>query len=206
MGTNYVNDETDDVVLGIADKYRVVYTLSVIPATISGSPGNAVQLYPSITKNGEAIAKDVSYLSSASLVASTSGSGLITLLTSGSCNINVSLTDNNSVFSNIPVTVAGSPVSSVYEIRVNPNVDYILEGGTEVFTTYLYLNGIQQGDAFAYAINGTDVLSDKYIFTTINTNSFSIENTKMDLEHPLLVDITSGSHTKQIDISLRGAW
>jgi hypothetical protein len=204
MGTNYVNADTDDLVLGIADKYKSVYTFDITPTSISGSPTMSFQLYPTITKNGVAVSSTVDYLSSGSNIATVSGSGVVALVTSGSCTISASINNDIILTKQIAVTVANTPIVN-YEVRTSPSIDYILQGDTTTFTTYLYQNGNILNNAFIFTTDN-DVATEKYDFTIISDNSFSIKNNLMDLVNILTVTATSGSYTSDIELSLRGAW
>ena len=83
LGSHAVNPDSDDLVLGIADKYKNSYLLSVFPISTSGSIGGSVQIYPTITLNGDPVTKPISYLSSASPIATVSNSGLIDFISTG---------------------------------------------------------------------------------------------------------------------------
>jgi hypothetical protein len=104
----------------------------------------------------------------------------------------------------IAVTVANTPIVN-YEVRTSPSIDYILQGDTTTFTTYLYQNGNILNNAFIFTTDN-DVATEKYDFTIISDNSFSIKNNLMDLVNILTVTATSGSYTSDIELSLRGAW
>jgi hypothetical protein len=101
------------------------------------------------------------------------------------------------------VTASGT---STNEVRVLPsdNIE-ILESETTIFTTYLYSNGVAQANTFTFAPANTNVPTDHYIMIT-NNNGFSLENVERYLDWPLLITATSGSYTKQISITLNGAF
>jgi len=65
---------------------------------------------------------------------------------------------------------------------------------------------VQQSDAYAFALANSNVPSDHYVLTTIDDNSFSVQNVEMYLSYPLVISATSGSYTKDISVDLRGAW
>ena len=205
LGSHSVNLDTDDVILGIADKYKNNYTISVLPTTISGSVGGSAQIYPTITLNGDIISKDISYLSSSSAIATVSGSGLVNFVSTGSCNIRTYITNNTSASAIIPVTISASAISA-YEIRITSNDGYILEGDTKTYTVYGYINGIVQGDTFTFNLADANVPVDHYIKTNINGNSFSVQNIERFFDYPVLITCTNGINSKQIEIWLNGAF
>lgn len=203
MGGNYENEDTDNLVLGIANYYKTVYSLSLSPTTISGSPGNIIQSVPTLTLNGTQTIKPISFISSSSTV-TTTGSGLITLVSSGSATITAYMVDNTSASAAISVVVSGSsPISS--EIRISPTPSYILEGDTQTYTCYLYEGGLIQGNAFVFTTSGS-VPANHYTLTSISNNSFSIKNIEKYLTDNLTVTCTSGSYIKDVDLSMKGAW
>jgi hypothetical protein len=205
LGSHYINLDTDDLVLGIADKYKNSYVISASPVAISGSVGGSMQIYPTLTLNGDPISKPISYLSSASTIATVSGSGLVTFISTGSCNITTYMTNNTSASAITSVTISASAVSS-YEIRVTPNIGYILEGNTTTFTVYGYIGGVVQADTFTFSLANANVPTNHYTKTDIGGNSFSIENLEKYQDYPLLINLVSGTNSKQISIELIGSF
>jgi hypothetical protein len=124
LGSHSVSNDTDDLVLGIADRYKNSYTISASPVVISGSVGGSTQIYTILTLNDDVVLKPISYLSSASSIATVSGSGLVTFVSTGSCNITTYMTNNTSASALSTVTISASAVSD-YEIRVTPNTGFI---------------------------------------------------------------------------------
>lgn len=204
MGGNYVNPETDDLVNGIADGKKFVFSLSLSPSSISGSVGSTYQLIPNLTLNGIVSTKPLSYYSSSSSIATVSSSGIVTLVSSGSANIVCHMTDNITA-SAITLATCSSSID-LYDIRISPNQQYIFEDDTVTFSSYLYLNGVQQADAFTYAIANSDVPTANYEFNVIDGNNFSIKNKLKYLNDPLVIDITSGSYASQLSLEMRGSW
>jgi len=204
LGASYINNETDDITNGIADRYKINYELTITPSSISGSPTETLQLYPTATLNDVVVDKTIVYSSSGSAIASVSGSGLVTLNSTGSCNITGYIENNTSASAIVLVTVSGS--TTLTEIRVNPNPDFILQGETTSYTVYLYTNGVQQSDVFTFTLGNNDVPVENYTLSTISGNSFSIKNIKVYMDDPLVIDCTSGSNTKQLSILLKGSW
>jgi len=202
---NFLNEDTDDLVNGIANYHSSSYSLSVIPTSITGNIGDTFQVTPTLTRNGDPITKPISYSTSASPIATVSGSGLVTLITNGSCIITGCMTNNTSASAVIPVTVSASAVSN-YEIRVSPDSDYILEGETKTYDVKLYLDGVVQADTFTFIINDANVPLDKYTLASPNGNTFVLTNNAYYLDYPLVISCTSGTHNRLLSISLRGAW
>jgi len=205
MGADVVNEDTDDVVNGIADIYKSVYSLTLTPSSIVGTVGDSFLLSSNLEINDITVTKDMTYVSSASSVAIVSGSGGIVLVGNGSANILTYMTDNTSASAICSVVVSASSTAP-YETRVSPANDTILEGTTTTFTVYGYVGGVQQVDAYTFALADSNVPSDHYTLTTIDNNSFSVKNIEMYLAYPLIITASSGSYSEDIEIQLRGAW
>jgi len=205
MGANYVNEDSDDVTNGIADYNRNLYTLSISPSAISADVGDIYELTHSILWNGDPVSKTMSYITSSSEVATVSGSGLVTMVASGSVTITGCMVDNIAVYDTSTVVVSGS-TSTTYEVRVSPTSNLLLQGDTQTYSVYLYTDGVQQADAFVFTVADANVPVNRYTLTVLGDNSFSVENVKFYLENPLSITCTSGSQTKDVDIYLRGGW
>ena len=205
-GMSYINKDVDNLSLGIADYFRNVYALSPSPSTISGSAGTSVEIFPNITLNDVPVIKEMTYSSSASTIATVSGSnlGLVSLVSNGSATISMYAT-GTSASTTVHVVVSASSVMA-YEIRFSPSDNYVLEGDTTIFSVYGYRNGSLLADTFAFALTDANVPGDNYTFTVIDDNHFSIKNTLMYLSYPLIISATSGVNEELIEISLRGAW
>ena len=205
MGANAVNNDTDDVINGIADTYKNVYELTLTPSSISGSVGDTFQISANLEINDISTTKDLTYASSASSIATVSGSGGVILTANGSTDISVYMTDNTSASAVCSVVVSASTVAP-YEIRVSPADDTILEGLTTTFTVYGYVGGVQQADVYLFTLANSNVPGANYILSTVDDNSFSVQNVAMYLAYPLIISATSGSYTEDISVDLRGAW
>jgi len=205
MGADYVNAEEDNLTTGVANYNKYLYSLSISPSAISTDVGDTIQIMPSLTLNGDPSDKSISYSTSSSVVATVSGSGLITTVASGSATITGYMTDNVGMTDTIIVAVSASPVST-YEIRISPTSNILYENDTETYTSYLYLNGVVQADSFVFTLADADVPADHYTLTILNDNSFSLKNNEFYLNDPLSILCTSGSYSKQLDIYLRGSW
>jgi hypothetical protein len=205
-GPHQVNYDTDDIINGIADRYDVVYAVSITSGSvISGAVGTTSQIGAVVTTNGvPSTSQSVAYATSASAIATVSGSGLVSLVSTGSANIVVSMASNVNIYDDVLVNVSGS-ATPTYEVRVSPTDGYILQGDTQVYTSFLYLDGTVQADVFSFTTSGS-VPVGNYVFTVIGDNSFSVENVDMYVDSPLQVVCVSGMHSKTIDVELRGAW
>lgn len=203
---NFVNKELDDVVNGIADVYTNLYNITLSKETASGSSTSTVQLYANVIYNGDSVTRGITWATSAPSIATVSGSGLVTLISNGSCIITAGI-ENNPVSGSCLITVTNTP-SVDNEIRIIPNINYILEGSQRTYSVYLYKDDVVQGDSFVITCNGSSVPSTSYNFVQTDGNHFTITNILRDVSSYLVVQCTSGSiiSPKTAKYYLRGAW
>ena len=201
---NFVNDELDDVVNGIADVYTNVYTIALNRSSASGSPLDVVQLSATVTYNTMSVSRNIEWSTSNSKIATVSTNGAVTLVTTGSCAITANIEDNSTSASCL-IAVSSSPTVNS-EVTISPTTNYILEGSSRSYSVYLYEDDIVQADAFTITCDGNSVPSTSYTFSQTGANGFSISNSLRDVSSYLTVQCVSGSSTKTFDIYLRGAW
>ena len=201
-----INNDVDNLTLGIADYYNNVYALSLTPAVITGNVGETRQLVSTVTLNGNPVTASVVYTSSDAAKVGVSTTGSLTLSASGVAVITSTMASNSTVSDSATVTVSTSGIVSE-EVRITPSDDtFILEDESETFTAYVYTNGIQQSNVFTYPLADANVPAANYTMTAIGNNTFTINNVNKYLDYPLLINATSGSFVKQISINLKGAW
>ena len=201
---NFVNDELDDVVNGIADVYTNVYTIALNRSSASGSPLDVVQLSATVTYNTMSVSRNIEWSTSNSKIATVSTNGAVTLVTTGSCAITANIEDNSTSASCV-ITVSSSPTVNS-EVTISPTTNYILEGSSRSYSVYLYEDDVVQADAFTITCDGNSVPSTSYTFSQTGANGFSVSNALRDVSSYLTIQCVSGSSTKTFDIFLRGAW
>lgn len=202
---NFLNRETDDIINGIADVYTNVYSVILDRETLSGSATDEIQLSVEVLYNGDSVIRDMEWESSDTTIATVDENGLVTLQANGTCTITVSIV-NNPAEDSCVITVSDSP-SANNVIQISPMTNYILEGNSRTYSVYLYIDGVQQADAFTITCNGNDVPSTSYTFTQDDDNTFTITNILRDVESYLTVQCITGILTpKEYNIYLRGAW
>jgi hypothetical protein len=205
LAVDFVNKQTDDLVNGIANAYDNQYVVTLDQSSISGNATQTIQLRASVTLNGESVVRTLIWSSNNTSIATVNSSGLVTLVSAGSCIITCSLSNNSSVYDTTSVTVGVSPVDN-YQVVVSPDKNYILEGQEQTWLIYLYKNNVQQADTFSFSLDSNTVPSSNYIYTVLGDNSFKIKNIKMFLTDNLEITATSGLYSKTIIVSLNGAW
>jgi hypothetical protein len=207
MEVAYVSNGTDDVVNGIADVNNILfdYTIELNNINLSGQVGNTFQLVNTVKQNGTIVSASVIWSSNDITKATVDSNGLVTFVAAGTCTITCTLATNPSIFTGSNVTVSASPVSD-YNIIISSEDNYILEGDVQIYGCYLYLNGIQQPDAFVFTIANNNVPVNNYVFTVLSNNSFSIANKAMYLYSTLDINCVSGIYNQTLSINLKGGW
>lgn len=204
---DYVNNELDDIVNGIADFYTNAYSIDLNMDSISGSIGGSFQLDADITYNHNTVERALDWTTSNALIANVSASGLVTFVANGSAVVTAG-TLSNVVSASCLVTVENAPTVNA-EIVISPNRNYVLESTSGSYTVYLYENGIQQVDVFTITCNGSNVPSTSYVFTQNNDNTFTVQNILRDTSSYLVITCETGSpvtNSKDFVVYLRGAW
>jgi len=201
---DYVNEELDDIVNGIADVNTNLYTITLNKETISGIPTDTIQLIPIVTYNGKTVTRNVTWVTSSALIATVSTSGLVTLVANGTCNITATI-EGNPANDVCPVTVSGTPVLNS-DIRISPDTNFVLEGATNTYAVYLYEDDVQQADAITIVCNRNNVPAINFTFTQTDVNHFTILNSLRDSSSYLTITCTVGAVVKTMNIYLHGAW
>jgi len=204
---NFVNDELDDIVNGIADVNTNLYTITLNKQTAAGIPTDTIQLIPTITYNGKTTTRTVLWTTTDATKATVSSSGLVTLVANGSCNITATI-DGNPANDACAITVSAIPVINS-DVIITPNTNYVLEGASKTYSVYLYENDVLQADLFTITCNGHTVPTDNYTFSQIDGNNFEITNTLRDSSSYLTITCTVvgiGGVSETFDVFLRGGW
>ena len=204
---NFVNDELDDIVNGIADVNTNLYTITLNKASAAGIPTNTIQLIPTITYNGKTVTRTVTWATSNAAIATVSTSGLVTLVANGTCNITATI-EGNPANDVCPITVSSTPVLNS-DIRLSPDTNYVLEGATQAYTVYLYENDSVQIDTFTITCNRNSVPAANFTFTQTTGNQFTILNTLRDSSSYLTITCTVigiGGIVETFNIYLKGGW
>lgn len=202
---NQANEQNDDFINGVADSMEYNYSLSLNENSASITIGSSYILIPTTTLNGEEISRDVTWTSSDITKAVVNSLGVVTPISSGNVVIRCSLSNNESAFDECSISITEYSVDN-YSIDVSPNVDYVYEGAEQVFTTVLYLNGLAQANTFTYSLSVNGISYNNFQYNVLSGNTFWIKNMKKHIGANLVITATSGVHSIQIPVSLKGAW
>ena len=202
---DYTNNATDDIVNGIADYIQNTFVLTLTETTVSGGAGQTVQLHPTLTRNGETVSGTYVWSSNDTAIATVNSAGLVTFVAEGSCTIRCSLSGDALVYDTCGAATEAAPVDT-YQVVFTPNQNYVLEGKETTWSVFLWKNGVQQPDTFAFTLDANTVPSSHYTYTVVGGNSFKIKNYEMFLTDTLDVQAVSGAYSMTTSITLRGAW
>lgn len=206
MEASYVNEDTDDLVNGIADANR--YSIKIDVGDISASVGDSIVLTATVLKNGKTIVdRPVVWYSSDENVATVDG-GIVTILNNGFVTVTACLDDNREIRDSIAINIPAIS-DDVYTVVVSPYAENsygILQGDTATFDCYLYKNGFVEPDVFTFAVSDDTTVPDAcYKFNVVDGNSFSVKNVRR-ADGTVFVVCRSGEHEFVANIKLKGAW
>ena len=203
MEASYVNEDTDDLVNGIAD--APTYTIKTNVGNAEMAVGETLQATASLFDSyGIPSDKTILWKTSNNCVASVLD-GLITAKRAGNCTITAYMQDNEYVLTTIDISVVETK-SDNYSIVITPyelESFGILQGNEQTFTCGLYNNGVLVDADFTFELT-TDANDSCYKFTT-DGNTFTVKNIRMSV-YPLNVHCVSGEHDYYAQIILKGAW
>lgn len=95
------------------------------------------------------------------------------------------------------------PNPSVSEIKITPNVDFILQTQTVNYECYLYEDGKKKEDVFSFTASGPP--TNYYILNQMDGNKFSITNL-MRSKTPLVISCVSDKLSTDFSITLKGVY
>lgn len=204
MEAAYVNEETDDLVNGIADANK--FNINLSQDIVYGKVGESVTINASVIKNQDIIVnKSISWNSSDESVA-TVQNGVVTFISNGNAVITAYMEENTNVYSSCNIIVQEQEVPE-YEVVFSPYADNyfgILQGDEQEFSCYLYNNGIRLENEFEFILE-TNIPDSYYKYSVIDGNHFIIKNIKMDYDN-ISVRCVSGEYVFNAIIKLKGAW
>lgn len=201
-----INNQTDDLINGIADVGDYVYTIELNKNSLSLAQTESFTLLATVRLNGSVVTEEMEWSSSNPLIASVSSSGVVTgVATTGTAAITCRIKGNPFVEETCSVSITETPDDN-YEIRISPNMFDVYEGEEQVYEVFLYENGVLLPDTFIFTVNPGSIPFSHYRYDILSGNSFYIKNIKKYSGDNIIFTATSGTNTKQFSISLKGAW
>lgn len=149
------NTNYDDLTNGIANAFnQYTYSLDILTDDLSIGLSSTPTIEYNVLRDDNIISgKTVLFTSSNTDIATVSSVGKITPITIGSCTITLVLSDNADVTGSVSVEVTNSIESNESEELIGD--DDIGKGLSGVYNIYRYVNGINSGDGYTFAITGT---------------------------------------------------
>lgn len=203
---DYLSPEIDDIERGIANVYENNYEIILNHNQITSAINNTIQLIPSILLNGKVVERELGWNSSNPEIATVDGNGVVTTIGIGEVDITAIIKDNPaSAVCKIFVSTTGD---SLVEARLIPDINYILEGSTELYSVYLFENGNQLQDALTINIVPNEVPLSNFEFSIVDGNHFSVKNKMRHLSSYITIKIESDKLEQpfEYNINLKGAW
>jgi hypothetical protein len=205
MERNYDNVDTDDLVNGIARVEGDAYTITLSKSTLGIGIAQTAQLFATVKLNGETVTRNVVWSIDTTSKATVSTTGLVTGVAEGTTTITCALSGNTGVNADCTLVVSASTVD-VYDIRVSPTDNYVLEGSSQTFTVSLYKNDVEEFDSFTFEMLSNSIPETCYTYSVTGAKDFEIVNNAKYLAEPIVIRCVSGAHTKEVSILLKGRW
>ena len=198
-----IDYENDDIVEGFANAAKYRFNIDVSNNNTTFDVGAIYNLNATVYNNGNVINKEVIWTSENEDIASIENNKL-KALSVGETTIKVMLKENNTIENSINIIVQES-LDDVYDILIEPNVDYILQNSEKIFDVSLYKNGEKIEGNIEIKDISLSVPRNNYEMR-IENNSFILKNKKVYMEEPIKVQCSTDEITKVFEIRLRGVY
>lgn len=129
----------------------------------------------------------------------------LTIKDVGSFNLVANINDTN-ITNSVEIVVKSGSVEDLYQIILEPDIDYLKQGKDAKISVYLFKNGVKQEDIFSFSDITENVPPSNYAITMDDNNSFTIHNYHMFMDFPVLIRCVSGEHVKVVKILLGGLY
>ena len=205
LGGSHVNPATDDIENGIANAYPYSFKIGNLPMDIEGKPGTSYQLQPILYQDDVALSSgSFIYRSLDNLVATVDVNGGVTFVSDGITQINISYSENSSVYEIVNVVVDSTSINPV--ITITPEPSFILEGEEVTYIARLFIGGEEiSGVIFAVSVSDqNNVPQSSFVITKLSDNTFKVKNIKKYLYDTLKLMISTNGYNREIEIELRG--
>jgi hypothetical protein len=207
VNMNYINYDSDDLVNGIADALQSTYAVKINEDVVRGNISHTAQLTYTAYLNESSVDREVVWATDNPLVATVNSSGLVTFIGLGVCNVICKLKNNETITDSCQIRTESFGVYD-YQVKIDPDENFVLEGDTKVFSVYLTRDGVQRPDTFTFAVDsvGGVVPTDHYVLSIVDGNHFSVQNKKMWLSGELVVNCVCSTTSRKYGILLKGGW
>ena len=114
--------------------------------------------------------------------------------------------EGTNISSEFKISVTEEPIEDMYDLIVEPDVDYVLQNTSKQFSVYLYKNGIKQEDKVTFSNLTTGIPAGKYEIVVEGDNTFTLTNKGMFMESPVVIRCSCGDYQLELLIKLRGLY
>lgn len=201
-----INEVFDDLENGYADAYTHNYKIEINNVSDDYLVNVESQLKATVYKNDDIVDMEVEWETSDANIVEIDANGLLKTKKEGTAIITAKVKENNNISTNINIVVQQEASSNEYEIVVDPDVNYILQGNTKIIECKLYLNGKETDETFEFKDETVGVPIDNYTIKIVDGNHFEVINKKMYMNKPVLVRCINKNKEKIISIKLRGLY
>lgn len=201
-----VNNETDDLINGFANANENNYSIILDEYFDSYQINYTGKFNAYLLNNGKTIQEQLKWKSSNDNLIQIDNNGNFNTIGLGDVTVTVYMDKNENVYKDIELSIVNNPIIDDYKIIITPDLDYILQGNTNVYECWLYKNGEKQNNILDIYNDTLNVPIKNYSFNIINGNSFSLANNKMYMDYPVIIRCSDGERENIISISLRGLY
>lgn len=201
-----INYQEDDIENGFASAERYEYSIDISENNTYFDIGTTATLNAVVYRGKEVVNKNVIWTSSDEDIISVNDKTL-TAISAGEVTLYATMEDNKNVYGSINVTVLGSETEDdIYNILINPDINYVLEGETISITANLYKNGIKQDNMLTIVDVSENVPRQNYRIT-IKDNTFTIENKQKYLKYKVKIQCSYNNELFEVfEFTLRGLY
>lgn len=201
-----INYQEDDIENGFASAERYEYSIDISENNTYFDIGTTATLNAVVYRGKEVVNKNVIWTSSDEDIISVNDKTL-TAISAGEVTLYATMEDNKNVYGSINVTVLGSETEDdIYNILINPAINYVLEGETISITANLYKNGIKQDNMLTIVDVSENVPRQNYRIT-IKDNTFTIENKQKYLKDKVKIQCSYNNELFEVfEFTLRGLY
>lgn len=177
----------DDLKDGFANAYFNEIHIKIDDLINKISPGAECELTASVYKAGDIIEADLNWSSDKEDIVSVVDNKLIANKI-GKATITATLDNDDRITDSFVVEVTDDDIEDKYEIIISPDNLTVLQETSKQFSVALYKNGVKQNNKITIRNMTDKSMSLNYEITGGEDNTFTVENKRMCLDYPVIVE------------------
>lgn len=191
--------ESDNLELDVADYLDYNFSIETIPE-FTNIVGTTKNLSAKVLLNGEDVTGKypIEWRSTNTNIATVTEGGVLELVSVGECDIECRLTNKQTVFAGVHVSVVEEVQDFVIQNIIEPEIVYIKQNSSQLYRVHEYVNG--EATAATFTIQAYDVPLGYYKLET-GDNRFVVHGIK-PFEIPLRVVCTNNNTGSTVEISI----